>query len=218
MNNRFSKFVKELSELNPVLLPGDAAHQLLAPQHRKPAGDYLKELSNYKVAAVMAAFVPLDKGDDAGIMLIERTGGADVHASQISFPGGRQEIGEDLDFTAKREMEEEVGVSMDLINVLFPLTPLFIPPSNFLVHPFLGYLHAVPDLKLSEAEVKRVHLFSVNEFLNPENILEGTFGSARGYSVNAPYFKIGDVVIWGATAMMLSEIAELVKPILPALK
>jgi len=93
------------------------------------------------------------------------------------------------------------------------LTPLFIPPSNFLVHPFLGYIHSVPDLKLSEAEVKRVHLFSVNEFLNPANILEGTFGSARGYSVNAPYFKIGEVVIWGATAMMLSEIAEVIKPV-----
>lgn len=218
MNSRFSKLIKELSELNPVSLPGDAAHQLLAPQHRKPAGDYLKERSYYKVAAVMAAFVPMEEGNDAGIMLIERTGGADVHASQISFPGGKQEVGENLDFTAKREMEEEVGVSMDSINLLFPLTPLFIPPSNFLVHPFLGYLHAVPDLRLSEAEVKRVHLFSVNDFLNPENILEGTFGSARGYSVNAPYFKIGEVIIWGATAMMLSEIAELVRPVLSNVK
>lgn len=218
MENRFSAFVSRLSELNPAALPGDNAHQLLAPMHRKPATDYLKERSDYKVAAVMAAFVPLKEGDDAGIMLIERTGGKDVHASQISFPGGKQEYGEELSFTAKREMEEEVGVDKESINLLFPLTPLFIPPSNFLVHPYLGYLHSLPPLKLSEAEVKRVHLFSVSEFLNPENVFEGTFGSARGYEVNAPFYKIGEVVIWGATAMMLSEISELVRPILPDIK
>lgn len=218
MDSLFTAFVSKLSDLDTVSLPGDNAHQLLAPMHRKPAGDYLKERNDYKVAAVMAAFVPLKEGDDAGIMLIERTGGKDVHASQISFPGGKQENGEELSDTAKREMEEEVGVAKESINVLFPLTPLFIPPSNFLVHPYLGYLHSLPPLKLSEAEVKRVHLFSVYEFLNPENVFEGTFGSARGYEVKAPFYKIGDVVIWGATAMMLSEIAELIRPVYSDIK
>jgi hypothetical protein len=76
----------------------------------------------------------------------------------------------------------------------------------------------LPPLKLSEAEVKRVHLFSVYEFLKPENVFEGTFGSARGYEVKAPFYKLGDVVIWGATAMMLSEIAELIRPVYSDIK
>ncbi len=191
-------------------LPGDAAHQLLSPAHRKPASAYLKESTDYRLAAVLALIVPAED-DTAQLVLMERTGGESVHASQVSFPGGKVEPGESLKDAALREAEEEIGIQRQQVDVITELSALFIPPSRFLVHPFLAAMHERPDYVISENEVRRVVEIPLAHFLRPDVLDSGLFGSARGYTVNAPFYKWEDLKIWGATAMMISEIIALIK-------
>jgi 8-oxo-dGTP pyrophosphatase MutT (NUDIX family) len=190
------------------MLPGEVAHARLSPPNRKPASTYLEYAKDYKVAAVMALIYP-DAQNDPCILLMERTGGAGVHAGQISFPGGKQEEGESLEQTALRETQEELGFDPSLIQVAGPLSPLYIPPSNFLVQPFLGFMNEMPSLKPNEAEVKGVIKAPLHQFFDESNMEVGEFFSSGGYKVRSPYFKVEHHRIWGATAMMLSEIVWL---------
>jgi len=189
-------------------LPGEDAHGRLAPPHRKPASAYLEYAKNYRVAAVMAIIYP-DVNNDSCILLMERTGGVGVHAGQISFPGGKQEEGESLEETALRETREELGFDPSLIQVAGPLSPLYIPPSNFLVHPFLGFMNELPLIHPNEAEVQGVIQVPLYQFFDESNMEVGEFFSSGGYKVRSPYFKVEHHKIWGATAMMLSEIVWL---------
>jgi 8-oxo-dGTP pyrophosphatase MutT (NUDIX family) len=144
--------------------------------------------------------------------LIERTGDGGVHSNQISFPGGKKEESDSsFEFAALRETEEEVGIASNTVKILGALTPLYIPPSNFLVYPFVGYIDYQPIFVISEKEVQRIITPPIHLFRDDQAIKEDIFESARGYSVKAPYFELEDVKIWGATAMILSEIGLLLK-------
>lgn len=189
-------------------LPGEDAHARLAPPHRKPASAYLEKAKDYRVAAVMALIYP-DAKREPFILLMERTGGMGVHSGQISFPGGKQEEGESLEQTALRETREELGFDPSLIQVAGPLSPLYIPPSNFLVQPFLGFMDELPPIHPSESEVQSVIQVSLLHFFDELNLKEGEFFSSGGYKVRSPYFTVEQHRIWGATAMMLSEIVWL---------
>jgi 8-oxo-dGTP pyrophosphatase MutT (NUDIX family) len=193
-------------------LPGIDAHRMMAPDHRKPASEYLKEVKSYKTGCVMALLFPSETGE-ATLVLMERTGvEGDVHAHQVSFPGGKVEEGDEgFLMTALREVHEEVGVSSAEINVLGALTELYIPPSNFLVYPFVGYVSKRPDYNLSVDEVKNILEVPLSFFLASENKKETTFSSARGYSVKAPYYDYSGIKIWGATAMMIAELVALIE-------
>jgi 8-oxo-dGTP pyrophosphatase MutT (NUDIX family) len=191
-------------------LPGEYAHKKLSPQHRLPASAYLEKETNYRIACVMALLFPDDETGEARLILMERTGGEDAHAGQISFPGGKIEPEDKSNLhTALRETREEIGVISESINILGALSSLYIPPSKFLVFPFLGVLKNIPEFTISEMEVSRIISPFLREFSNPENIKSGEFISARGYVVNAPYYEVEGVKIWGATAMMISELIAL---------
>ena len=193
-------------------LPGINAHQFMAPNHRKAAAEYLKEVESYKTGCVMALLFPAETGE-AILILMERTGvEGDVHSHQVSFPGGKHDEN-DSSFlmTALREVHEEVGVRSSEINVLGAMTELYIPASNFLVYPFAGYMRNRPEYNLSADEVKNIIEVPLSFFLNPENRKETIFSSARGYAVQAPYYDYNGTKIWGATAMMIAELIALLK-------
>ena len=166
--------------------------------------------AGYRTAAVLALIVPDPINSNPRIVLIERSEGPVSHSGQISFPGGKREGDEDLLATALREANEELGIQANQVSLLGGLTSLYIPPSNFLVHPFLGYMSEIPEFILSETEVKRVLLLPVLSFLDQENISNEIFKSSNGTSVEAPTYRIDDVTIWGATAMMIAEISSLI--------
>jgi 8-oxo-dGTP pyrophosphatase MutT (NUDIX family) len=155
-------------------------------------------------------FLLFGKEESLRLLLIQRTADGRAHSAQISAPGGRWEPADaDLRTTALRETEEEVGIAPKDVDVLGELTPLYIPISNFLVHPFVGYAPALPPLILSAHEVDGTlevplgWLFSAKAKVTTEV----RPSSAPGLVLNVPAYKLEDGnIIWGATAMMLAEL------------
>ncbi len=206
----FDKWISSLALRMEKGLPGNEAHIKMAPLNRKSLSDTEFSNTSYRTAAVLALIVPDPINSNPRIVLIERSEGPVSHSGQISFPGGKREGDEDLLATALREANEELGIQANQVSLLGGLTSLYIPPSNFLVHPFLGYMNEIPEFILSVAEVKRVLLLPILSFLDQENISIEIFKSSNGTAVEAPIYRIDDVTIWGATAMMIAEISSLI--------
>jgi len=135
-----------------------------------------------------------------------------VHSGQVAFPGGKFEASdENLVNTALREASEEIGILKDDVEVLGTLTNLYIPPSNFLVHPYIGIINYRPDFFPDENEVKAVIEISFDDLMNDSLVSEREITLSNGIKILTPYFNIKEQTIWGATAMILSELKELLK-------
>jgi len=134
-----------------------------------------------------------------------------AHPGQISFPGGkREEQDQDLIETAIRETEEEIGVSVSRTNVIGSLTPVYIPPSNSLVTPIIGYLDGKPSYTPAPDEVDRVLDVKIEDLRNPANKKAKKVILTNGEYFNMPAFAVNDVFIWGGTARMIMELNKLV--------
>ena len=172
-----------------------------------------KTKKNAKQAGVMALFYPDDKYK-VHLLLILRNTYRGVHSNQIAFPGGKFELSDDsLLSTALRETEEEVGVSPAQINVIRSLTKVYIAPSNFEVWPFLGVCKVIPSFKIQEEEVEALVQVSLDNFLNDANLFTQTLSTSYAKNVEVPAYNLNGYTVWGATAMMLSEVRELFKQI-----
>lgn len=135
-----------------------------------------------------------------------------AHSGQVSFPGGKKEPGDsDLVQTALREAKEETGVEVMPEELLFPLTNLYIPPSNFLVHPVLAVASAMPTFLPDPIEVKRIVPFTVQELLSEKIVQQTPMELFNNKTVEVPYFEVDGLRVWGATAMILSEVKELLR-------
>ncbi|OXA97980.1 coenzyme A pyrophosphatase [Flavobacterium oncorhynchi] len=207
----FQDFLKFVPNLIPIELPAELAHMKMAPKERLEALKNINlETKNPRIAAVMMLLYP--KKDKTHLVLIVRNAYNGVHSSQIAFPGGKYE-NTDLDFreTALRETHEEIGVSPDKIEVIKDFTPMYIPPSNFLVHPFLGISHEelsfYPDIR----EVAAIIELPLSVFLSDEIIIEATLSTSYANDVLVPAFNIQNHIVWGATAMILSELRDVLK-------
>ncbi len=165
-------------------------------------------------AAVLALFYPNGALDEArvhpaSLLLTLRQDGMPDHAGQIAFPGGRREQGEDLEGTALRETEEEMAICRQDIELLGPLTPLFIPPSSFCVYPFVGAVREMPDLSVVSNEVAGAFGIPVSDLTDP-GVRRRTNRTIRGEVVEVPHFDLAGRFIWGATAMMMAELIALI--------
>ncbi|MGQ1911143.1 NUDIX hydrolase [Marinifilum sp. RC60d5] len=184
-------------------LPGFDAQKIMAPSLRENA---LKE-SNQSIAkdsSVLLLFYP--KNGQLYLPFIKRTIGSTNHSGQISLPGGKYEkYDSDRTITAIRETNEELGVDSKKINILGLLTELYIPISNFMVLPVLGYCTQKPDFKISKFEVEELIEMPVLELLSQENVFNFSF-KKKNITITAPYFDAKGHKVWGATAMILSEI------------
>jgi len=161
----------------------------------------------------MALFYP--NGSSTHLLLILRKTYAGVHSNQIGFPGGKvEEQDQGLLHTALRETQEEVGVLADEVNVLQQLSDVYIPPSNFLVTPFMGLYENPKPFVLQKSEVEQLIEVSLADFLDDSNLIEQELSTSYAQNIKVPAFKLNGHVVWGATAMMLSEVRFLLKEIL----
>jgi 8-oxo-dGTP pyrophosphatase MutT (NUDIX family) len=201
----YTKAISSLKERLQQPLPGEKAHERMMARVKAMPFEIPE---NARPSAVLSLLFP--KKDELHLLLIKRTEDGHAHSGQISFPGGRQEPTDaNLRATALREAQEEVGIMSSDVTILGPLTHLYIPVSNFLVYPFIAYAEKKPEYNLSHDEVARVIEVPVKDILSTERKTISTVTSPADKSfvrkVNA-YQLIDGSIIWGATAMILSEI------------
>jgi 8-oxo-dGTP pyrophosphatase MutT (NUDIX family) len=193
-------------------LPGIEAHKTMLPKGRLMPNDYLNNIVNYKQSAVFALL--FKEENKINILLTQRHHYEGKHSGQISFPGGKKEEQDaHLLATAFRETYEEIGVQQKSIELIAPLSPLYIPVSNFFVQPYLGYMSSLPNFILNEREVKSIVKFPLQSLNNPSLIKTKKIEASSGLFLTVPAYQLDEHIIWGATAMMLKEIGEIVKPL-----
>lgn len=210
----FDEFLKYAPKILNVELPATVAHLKMVPPNRAELiqkADFTKITP--KKAAVMMLFYP--KNFQTHLALILRTSYNGVHSSQIAFPGGKVESYDfDLKETALRETHEEIGVHPNSINVIRAFTEVYIPPSNFMVYPFLGFSNEELNFVLQENEVAGMVEFPLADFLNDSILKTTSIRTSYADTMDVPGFQVNEHFIWGATAMMLSELKETLKLVL----
>ncbi|MDX1754086.1 MAG: CoA pyrophosphatase [Salinimicrobium sediminis] len=208
----FQNFLNISPKLRKIKLPGEEAHFKLAPMLRLKELENLKiEEKNPKKAAVMAVFYPGQQEETKFVLILRKTYQG-VHSNQVGFPGGRVEPEDrDLAHTALRETEEEVGIPQHEVEVIKELTRLYIPPSNFWVHPFMGIMKRTPILIPQEEEVESVLEINLLDFLNDSCLTRETLSTSYAKEIEVPAFVLGGHIVWGATAMMLSEMKDILE-------
>ena len=207
MNHFDIKLLKERL-LQP--LPGRPAQELMVGRVR-PMPFVVPD--NAMASAVLCLFFPA--GDTLKLVLIKRKEDKRAHSGQVSFPGGRYEPS-DINYqtTALRETFEEVGIPPEKVDVIGSLTSLYIPVSNFNVFPFVGFVQEKPDYFLNNHEVAYVMEVPLQNIFHPDRktIAEVTSPIRPEVAMNVNAYKLEDgTVIWGATAMILSELEVILR-------
>jgi len=210
----FQDFLQIVPHFSTVNLPGEVAQNIMVPRERLEKMKTIDvELIKPKTAAVLMLFYP--KGGITHLVLIVRNSYEGVHSSQIAFPGGKYEK-EDLNLekTALRETHEEIGVHPEKIEVLKAFTKLYIPPSNFMVYPFLGICKEEISFYPDPSEVAGIIELPLCTFLSDAISIHTKMKTSYASEIEIPAFKIEEHIVWGATAMMLSELKETLKFVL----
>jgi len=208
----FTEFTYKISNLKNLELPGVEAQHKLAPLLRiQELAETNIEAKKPNKAGVMALFYP-NKDEITNLVLILRKTYQGVHSNQVGFPGGRLEnFDKNLKYTALRETEEEVGIPQSEVKVVKKLTKLYIPPSNFWVHPYVGIIKKTPTLVAQETEVEKILEVDLEHFLDEKNLISQQLSTSYAKNIQVPAFSLNGHVVWGATAMMLSELKDLLK-------
>ena len=191
-------------------LKGMASQLLMAPKHRlAEMEDAKNKIKHARYSGVMILFFVNDN-EELCIVFIRRSDYVGIHAGQMGLPGGRyEEKDENTLQTALRETFEDIGIEPEKIKVIGRLTGLYIPPSNFHVDPYIGFLAEKPDYKIDTREVKNVVELKVSDFFSANAIQWKDFKTHGSEKLtSAPFYKIGETEIWGATAMIISELLD----------
>lgn len=149
------------------------------------------------------------------LALIQRTFDGSVHSGQIALPGGEKDIEDkDLLATAKREVFEEIGVEEQHYKVIRPLTDIYVPPSNFYVQPYIAYSSITPIFNKQDKEVAQVIQVPLELLLDDRYLINTKLKSAYNTIIEVPAFKFHEHIVWGATAMILYEVRDLLKDVM----
>jgi 8-oxo-dGTP pyrophosphatase MutT (NUDIX family) len=168
---------------------------------------------NARPSAVLSLLFPHE--DKLHVLLIRRISDGKAHSGQIGFPGGKQDDSDaDLKATALREAHEEVGILSTEVDILGSLTPLYIPVSNFQVYPFVAFAQQKPVYAISQSEVDEIIEIPLHQLFHADNktvvnvtspVMPEILRSVRAYKLNS------GSIIWGATAMILSELETIIE-------
>ena len=199
-----------IKKIQEAELQGENAHAIYSPPYR-PLFSYDEILAKNPKFAAVNILLYLKDNEWYFPLMVRTENERDRHSGQISLPGGKKED-EDKTFedTAKRETSEEMGIDEHYVRIIREMSPIYIPPSNFYVRPFVSYTKKNPQFLLQEAEAMELIEFPVSSLLNltetPEMM---ALPSSRG--VEVPVINFNGYIIWGATSMILSEFSILLK-------
>lgn len=200
---------KDITSALHGILPGAISHLKMLPPGRvvKAAPSDKNRIKQSSVLLLL-----FQEKNELMVCLIKRPWHMKHHAGQIALPGGRLELGETALETAFRETFEEIGIPASQINILGSLSDFYVEVSRFQIHPFVGWLNTKPTFKLNKFEVEKTILFPIRKFKTPFNevILETVSGK-----LNVPCIQFENEIIWGATAMILSEFSDVLDQIKP---
>jgi 8-oxo-dGTP pyrophosphatase MutT (NUDIX family) len=203
----FAEIIHSLEKRLKRPLPGLKAQMKMMTDPR-PGNRVYDEVEDTSIkAGVLVLLYPWRK--HLYLVLTRRTDRVDFHQAQISFPGGRQEEGETSEQTALREAHEEIDVPPVSMRILGRLTPLYIPPSNYCIYPIVATVNKRPDFKPSMHEVAEVIEVPLDHVLDPKNIRKEKWSIGKD-EILVPFYSFKEHKIWGATAMVLAELVELV--------
>ena len=212
---KYQEFENKIVKITKLNLPGEAAQFKMAPMERLAELKRIAiERETARKAGVLALFYP-SEAKETMLALILRKTYKGVHSAQIGFPGGKYEIEDNtLKETALRETEEEIGVVRNSVSVLKKLTEVYIPPSNFFVQPYLGITKDTPNFILQEEEVEALVEVPLIHFMDDATKTYQNLTTSYAKNIEVPAFMLNNHLVWGATAMMLSEVREMLKELL----
>lgn len=204
-----NELIARISEACKAPLPGWDAQKRLINYDRPVPEDVSKVDPEARLGAVLALLYP--KNGELYTVLMMRNTYKGVHSNQVSFPGGELEKQDaSLWHTALREANEEVGLPENKVIKISELTKVYIPPSRFLVTPFLAFAENAPNFIPDKHEVRRIIEAPISLFLDQKNILEkNLFIETYNAKIPVKYYDVEGETVWGATAMMLSEVADI---------
>ena len=185
--------------------PRPDAHTALAPRPRSgwqagviPPGS--------RLAAALVLLYPI--GHRVHLVLTRRAGTLDQHAGQVSLPGGAVDGDETVEGAALREAREEIGLETADLRIIGQLSALYIPVSNFALHPVVAVSDTRPTLVPAAAEVAYILEIPLDELRDPERLRQGQRWRGDD-TITVPYFELHGERVWGATAMVLGELLHL---------
>ena len=206
----FKEFLININQLKNNPLGGLESQFRLAPKMRLQYDEDKIKAQNPKKAAVLALFYP-DNNGKTRFLLTQRASYNGTHSAQISFPGGKTEsTDKNLEETALREAFEEVSILKESVSIIREITDVYIPPSNFLATPFIAYSESRPNF-ISNSEVAVLIEVLLEDLLDDNTITTIEMNTSYMKNIDVPCFKLNNYIVWGATAMMLNEIKELIK-------
>ena len=190
-------------------LPGLQAQLSMATLKRLEKLQAMKVPADASIAAVLILFYMNKK--EVELVMIKRSRDGGVHSGQIAFPGGRREKTDtDIIETALRETFEETGIKQEQVNILGQLSEIYIPPSNFHVTPVVGYLNVQPEFLPDPKEVDEVLRMNLEELLD-EKAVQLKSLEIMDTQIEVPCYYVNGHIIWGATAMIISELLEVIR-------
>lgn len=191
-------------------LPGVEAQLLMSPSIRANSNGSGSLNGQSPQSAVLILFFP-DDDNEVRLVLIKRQTYEGPHSGQVSFPGGkREEVDRSLEQTALREAFEEVGVNPEKVELIGRLTPLYIPVSNMMVQPVVGFTAETPDFHPNLQEVDHIITVPVGQLFDAKNKSVRVI-SVQNTPITAPYYNVNGEFVWGATAMILAELEVVLK-------
>ncbi|MDC1107112.1 CoA pyrophosphatase [Prolixibacteraceae bacterium] len=197
MNRRES--ISYLKEQITNHLPGQEAHLRMLPYIREliPLGKHIQP----KESAVL---IVIWYDQTFKTCVIKRTAKMRNHAGQFALPGGKFDIAEDQNLmdTAIRETFEEVGLEIDKQDVIGPLSRIYIPVSTFYITPFVAFINDKPQFHINPDEVEAIDELIIEELFISKGNMEV---DVKGRTLSVPSYNCNNTKIWGATAMILSE-------------
>lgn len=203
------EFTQVLQHRLQKQLPGAISHQKMAPVPLQSDTYRVKPGKNYRKSAVLSLLIPDEEHQSPELLFTLRAPHLDYHAHQISFPGGRIEPEETAIEAALRETNEEVGIKESDVQILGELSTLYVHPSQNMIYPVVGYLPYRPNFMLQEEEVAEAFTIPLSALLDPKNVKKEVW-NIRDVPLHVPFWQLHSVPLWGATAMICSELISII--------